>query len=800
MPTLTIDKHSVTVPAGTNVLEAAKSLGIVIPHFCYHEALGAVGACRLCAMTFEEGPVKGIQMSCMVEAKDGMVVSTVDPKAAELRAHVIEWLMMNHPHDCPVCDEGGECQLQDMTIAGGHGLRRYRGKKRTFVNQDLGPFVEQEMNRCIQCYRCVRTYQDYCGGTDFGVLGSRDRLFFGRFRDGALESTFSGNLVDVCPTGVFTDKTFRFRSRAWDLEEAPSVCPHCSLGCAVIPGARYRELQRVRAGVNGKTNGFFICDRGRFGYGHANHPDRPRVPRLDGREASWPAALTAVRQRIEALVETHGPQSVALLGSPRASLEANALLGDWARRLGGAPACFECHPGRDRAARAAAAGLDRVRSLEEIRGSDLVILAGADPLAEGPMLALALRQAVRQGGQVAVLDPRPVSLPCEASHLPLSPERLPAALAALSGGDLSPFSRKEGTFLEGLRGRLERAERPVMVGGADLLGAGGVTELLAAAATLDRPGRPCGAAFLLAGPNSCGSALLAGEGPDGDHLLDAIQAGTIRALICLEADPFGEHPDPGRAQAALARLELLVALESMPTQAARRADVLLPVRVPSESAGTVVNFEGRILPFGSVFEPGIPLAVTGGGDHPPRVFEPSTPGSSPRPAWAVLAALQGRALSLAEVRRQLAAADPRFASLPGLQPGGEGTRVAGVGCPAPPLPTPLPACRPEGTLRLLPVEAPYGSELLSSLSAPLAAVMPEPFLQLSGADAERLGFTEGGAATLVTSLGRAAVAVRVAPTLPEGLALLPRLRGSSLEQFIPGGAPLYGRLEKGEGP
>ena len=206
MPTLIIDKQTVTVPEGTNVLEAAKQLGIEIPHFCHHEALGSVGACRLCAVEFLEGPVKGIQMSCMMPAKDGMVVDTGSTEVLAYRAQVIEWLMTNHPHDCPVCDEGGECQLQDMTVAGGHGIRRYTGPKRTYQNQDLGPFIAHEMNRCIQCYRCVRTYQDYCGGTDFGVLGSRQRLYFGRFSDGPLESPFAGNLVDVCPTGVLTDK------------------------------------------------------------------------------------------------------------------------------------------------------------------------------------------------------------------------------------------------------------------------------------------------------------------------------------------------------------------------------------------------------------------------------------------------------------------------------------------------------------------------------------------------------------------------------------------------------------------
>jgi len=317
MPTLTIDSREVTVPEGTNVLDAARALDIVIPHFCYHEALGAVGACRLCAMKVTDGKTTGIQMACMVGAKDGMVVSTLDPDAVELRSHVIEWLMTNHPHDCPVCDEGGECQLQEMTVAGGHSNRRYTGQKRTYRNQDLGPYIVHEMNRCIACYRCVRTYRDYCGGSDFGVFGSRDRVYFGPVRDGQLESPFSGNLVDVCPTGVFTDKTFRFKSRAWDLQEAPSICPACSLGCAVVPGARFRELQRVRAGINRAVNDFFICDRGRFATKTTNDPARPRRPRIDGQDAEMEMAIDALQQRLATVIAKHGPQSVALLGSPR---------------------------------------------------------------------------------------------------------------------------------------------------------------------------------------------------------------------------------------------------------------------------------------------------------------------------------------------------------------------------------------------------------------------------------------------------------------------------------------------------
>ncbi len=518
MPKLIIDNLEVTVPEGTNVLEAARELDIVIPHFCYHEALGAVGSCRLCAMMFVDGPVKGLQMACMVKAQDGMVVSSTDPVALDLRKHVVEWAMTNHPHDCPVCDEGGECQLQEMTVAGGHGVRRYSGKKCTFTNQDLGPFVQQEMNRCITCYRCVRTYRDYCGGTDYGVFGSRNRIQYGRFQEGALESPFSGNIIDACPTGVLTSKPFRFKTRLWDLQEAPSICPHCSLGCATVPGGRYREVQRVRAGINRETNGFFICDRGRFGYDHVNHPERPRQARVDGQQVAMDKALLAARERVAKIAAEYGPDSVAFLGSPRASLEAGVLLRDWARATGSRQLVYDAHRGRDRAARTLAAQLGvHARSQEELRQSDLIVLFGVDPLAEGPMLALAIRQAVRNGAEVVVVDPRPVTLPCAASYCPLSLERLPDVLAALGQKDLDSFSADERALLGTLSGQLGAALRPVLIGGADLLGGQGVDALCSAAARLSSPERSVGVITLLAGPNSYGGALLAGHGPDFDY-------------------------------------------------------------------------------------------------------------------------------------------------------------------------------------------------------------------------------------------------------------------------------------------
>jgi NADH-quinone oxidoreductase subunit G len=277
-----VDGKELEVDGADNLLHACLSLGLDIPYFCWHPALGSVGACRQCAVKqYRDASDKQgrLVMSCMTPSTDGTYISISDPEAVAFRASVIEWLMVNHPHDCPVCEEGGHCHLQDMTVMTGHNSRRYRFTKRTHLNQELGPFIGHEMNRCIACYRCVRYYKDYAGGTDLGVFGAHDNVYFGRASDGTLESEFSGNLVEVCPTGVFTDKTHSERyNRKWDMQFAPSVCQQCSVGCNTSPGERYGELRRVENRYNGVVNHYFLCDRGRFGYGYVNRKDRPRQP------------------------------------------------------------------------------------------------------------------------------------------------------------------------------------------------------------------------------------------------------------------------------------------------------------------------------------------------------------------------------------------------------------------------------------------------------------------------------------------------------------------------------------------
>jgi NADH-quinone oxidoreductase subunit G len=770
MPKLTIDNLQVAVNDGTTVLEAAEQLGIVVPHFCYHKALGAVGACRMCAVMVVEGTFKGLKMACLVEAEEGMVVTTGDQQTIEFRARVSEWLMLNHPHDCPVCDEGGECQLQEMTIAGGHGIRRYGGKKRTYTNQDLGPFVSQEMNRCIQCYRCVRTYKDYCGGRDFGVMGSRNRVFFGRFREGPLESDFSGNIVDACPTGVFTDKTYRFKSRFWDLQEAPSLCPHCSLGCATIPGGRYQELQRVRSGVNEKVNGFFICDRGRFGSSYVNHPERPRQARCREQVLTVADALSRLDVQARELIEQNGPEAVLLLGSNRASLESNWLLQRWAKDLGCRTPVLTSHIPRHQAAQVAAFDLsDRLASMEKVRHSDLVMVFGVDPLAEAPMLAVALRQTTENGGQVLVYDPRPVDLPCDFDHLNFSPLQLLALLAESKGPDS-----------DRLRELLSKAERPVIVAGGDLLGARGMLRVRQLAADVSSEKRPCLIFPVLGGPNSFGCAVL--SPPEQDELLTRLESGRVKMLVCMETDPLLEAPEGERFASALSRLKALVVIDYLPTPLSVHASLFIPSSAPVETAGSYVNNEGRMQLFAPVIEPGLPLAVSGAGTHPSRVFSAVASGSDPQPAWKMLQQLAGDKNDLAALRHQMQEALPRLTDFAGLQPGGASYRVANSAeCCLHEEELPE---QPLGSLQLIVTPARYGSDPLSRFSAKLTPRFAVACLQMNVRDAEQRGLKDGDKVVLDTDLGCFSLPLRCCEKLAQGCALVEN--SGAFPQLIPG--------------
>ena len=626
MATVYVDKQQYEMNPKQNLLHGCLSLGMNLPYFCWHPALGSVGACRQCAVKQfkDEADTHGkIVMACMTPAAEGTRISIQDPEAAEFRAAIIEGLMLNHPHDCPVCDEGGECHLQDMTVMTGHDYRRYTFEKRTFRNQYLGPFVNHEMNRCIQCYRCVRFYREYAGGNDLNAFALRNIVFFGRDRDGVLENEFAGNLVEVCPTGVFTDATLkRHYTRKWDLQMAPSVCVHCALGCNITAAERYGMLRRLVNRYNGEVNGYFLCDRGRFGYEFVNSERRIRQPLRKGKIATAEAALGHLRELASG--------KMIGIGSPRASLESNFAL----RSLVGEGRFYAGIPATE--SRLLKLMLDILRngpahtpSLREVESADAVFILGEDVTNVAPRMALSLRQSVRQqpmqiaerlhiplwmdhGVREAVQDEKgPLFIASTgATRLddiatrtyraaPDDQARLGFAVAnALDPRAPAPSNLSEAmlTLAAEIAQALKAAKRPLVISGPSNRSAA----LIQAAANVAWALPGASLAFTAPECNSLGLALM--DAPALDAALEA-QADTV---IILENDLYQRLPAPV-VDKFLARFQHVVALDHLETATTAKAELVLPAATFAEGDGTLVSSEGRAQRFFEVFLPPEPI-------------------------------------------------------------------------------------------------------------------------------------------------------------------------------------------------
>jgi NADH-quinone oxidoreductase subunit G len=633
MATIHVDGKDLEVDGADNLLQACLSLGLDIPYFCWHPALGSVGACRQCAVKqyTDENDKRGrLVMSCMTPATDNTWISIEDEEAKVFRASVVEWLMTNHPHDCPVCEEGGHCHLQDMTVMTGHNERRYRFTKRTHQNQELGPFIAHEMNRCIACYRCVRFYKDYAGGTDLGVFGAHDNVYFGRVEDGVLESEFSGNLTEVCPTGVFTDKTHSERyNRKWDMQFAPSICHGCSSGCNISPGERYGELRRIENRYNGSVNHYFLCDRGRFGYGYVNRKDRPRQPLL--LESQAKLSLDAALDKAADLLRG---RNIVGIGSPRASLESNYAL----RELVGAAHFYSgMEAGELRRVRQVLDILNNsplpVPSLREVEDHDAVFVLGEDLTQTAARMALALRQSVK-GKAEAMAEAMRVQPWLDAAVKNIGQHEMsPLFIASLTATKLDDIAEEcahaapddlarlgfavahaidasapavTGLDPEALALAQRIAEallagkRPLIVSGTSL----GNDALLQAAANIAKAlhaqGKAGSLSMIVPEANSLGLAMLGGESLD--DALAALTSGAADAVVVLENDLY-TRVAASQVDAALAAAKVVIVADHQRTATSERAQLLLPAASFAEGDGTLVSQEGRAQRFFQVFDP-----------------------------------------------------------------------------------------------------------------------------------------------------------------------------------------------------
>lgn len=633
MAIIHVDGKEYEVNGADNLLQACLSLGLDIPYFCWHPALGSVGSCRQCAVKQykdADDKVGRLVMSCMTPAADGTWISISDEDAKKFRENVIEWLMTNHPHDCPVCEEGGHCHLQDMTVMSGHSKRRYNFQKRTHNNQYLGPFINHEMNRCIACYRCVRYYNDYADGKDLGVYGAHNYVYFGRVQEGCLESEFSGNLTEVCPTGVFTDKTHSDHyTRKWDMQFAPSICHGCASGCNISAGERYGELRRIENRYNGEVNRYFLCDRGRFGYGYVNNDTRPKRPLLVKEQA-----VLSIDEALDKAADLLKDQRVIGIGSPRASLESNyalsKLVGVDNFSTGIASKELECI---NQAINIMKNGPLPTPTITEIEQHDAVFILGEDLTQTAARLALAVRQAVKnkaielaqkQGVQpwlaaavknIAQHEKSPLFIASVANtHLDdiatattkASPEELIQFACAVAheidntapAATALPHELKKQ--VKQVADALLAANKPLLISGCSL----NSPELLQATANianaLKLKQKEASLSLVFPEVNSVGLALLSKNALETSF--DAVAEKKADVVVILENDLYrrASHKAVDRM---LAEAKSVIVIDHQHTATSAKADLLLSAASFAEADGTLVSQEGRAQRFFQVFDP-----------------------------------------------------------------------------------------------------------------------------------------------------------------------------------------------------
>ena len=639
MPVVFIDNIPYNVKAGKNLLETSLALGIDLPYFCWHPALGSVGACRQCAVKVfkDENDKQGrLVMSCMEEVKEGLRFSVQDKTARDFREEVIEWLMTNHPHDCPVCDEGGSCHLQDMTVMTGHDYRRYQFKKRTYTNQYLGPLVHHEMNRCIQCYRCVRYYRDYANGKDLNVFAAHNHVYFGRESDGILESPFSGNLTEVCPTGVFTDKTLKNHyTRKWDLTMAPSVCQHCSVGCNTIAGERYGSIRCIQNRYNGEVNGYFLCDRGRYGYEFVNSENRITQPLIRNRLGE----AVSEKEVMDHLQVVLSSGQLVGIGSPRASMESNFAL----RQLVGEDNFYQSISEDEaylirKITTIVSSGTVHCASLHDIEQADAVVILGEDVWNTAPMMALAIMQAAKKAAaadasvqlKVPVWNDAAIKEYMQAENgfvanlslidspldevaalkLRMAPDdiaRLGFAIAnQLDAGQPAETGTDENFVQQAktIAAVLAKSKRPVIISGTSAYNEGVIKATYNLTALLNSLGKQAGLCYVLPECNSMGLGLM--HAPSIGKAIERLKRTEDTTAVLIESDLYRSIPS-SEADLFFKHCNYLVVLDSLFHRTTERAQVLVPVATFAEGDGTVVNYEGRAQRFCQVFMPSNPF-------------------------------------------------------------------------------------------------------------------------------------------------------------------------------------------------
>jgi NADH-quinone oxidoreductase subunit G len=764
--TLVVDGVEVRAPAGIMLVDAAKHGDVEIPVFCYEPKLGhPVGACRMCLVEIEGIPK--LQTACSTPVRDGMVVYTQTDRVKEAQNAVVEFLLVNHPLDCPVCDKGGECPLQDISMGWGPGKSRAIDPKRHFQKPiPLSPLIKIDRERCILCYRCVRFSQEVAEDEQLQLLGRGASTFVGTFDDRPYIAPFHGNIIELCPVGALTSDVYRFRARPWDIEDAGTVCTLCPSQCNIKLTVRDERIERVLARDNFEVDDGWLCDKGRFGYQAIESPDRITEPMIRRGGALVPVTWEEALEAAATGLREAGERAAAIVGGS-SSNEEGYLAQRIVRGALGSPHVISTYDnGGDRDLLVELTRPELAASVSDIDGAESVLVLGTDPLHSMPIIDLRIRKVVRRNGtRLAVATDRPSAIDGVAEETarygPGAMASFVEALAAEAGTDVDDSATGEmGADAERIAGILRPGSTVIVCAGEPSLA------LADLAARLDAKLLEVPAGANGRGLREVGCVPAAGPGfaetragLDPTNLCEALTEGDVDAAFLVNADPVRDAPNGPAWSEALQKAKFVLAVSMFEDASTKHADVVFPAESYAEKEGTVTHPDGRL----QRVRPGVP-----------------NPGNA-RPMWEVLvelAALLGDETGIDSAGEALAAIAqdvPFYAGITEGEIGGLGIRWqerdAASNFPAAPgaaaerlspvgVPGPSPAAT-DGALQIGTYRDLWAAEV-TDRSPALRFLRPNQTLEVSPADAERLGI--GGAEEVDvrqngTSL-RARVAIR----------------------------------------
>ena len=624
MVEIELDGKTVEVPQGSMVMHAANKLGTYVPHFCYHKKLSIAANCRMCLVEVEKAP-KPLP-ACATPVTQGMKVFTHSAKAVEAQRSVMEFLLINHPLDCPICDQGGECQLQDLAVGYGKSNSRYEEEKRVVFHKNVGPLISmQEMSRCIHCTRCVRFGQEVAGVMELGMVNRGEHSEITTFVGQTVDSELSGNMIDLCPVGALTSKPFRYAARTWELGRKRSVSPHDSLGANTTVQTKSNKVMRVVALENEAINECWISDRDRFSYEGLNSSDRITTPMVkqggQWLETDWQSALDYVAHSLKTISAESGPESIGALAHPISSTEELHLLQKIIRGLGSKQIDTRLRQTDIKGAASASWLGMPISQLSEI---DRVLIIGSFLRKDQPLIAARIRAAAKHGLQAMRIDAGGDDWIIPSVGIAANPSAWVTTLSeiALAVAKAKSVSTPAGIANVTVSTEAQKIADNLMTGSnkSVLLGSAAIAHPAAsnlhvlAQFIADNTGATLG--FLPVGGNAVGAALVNANGAG----IESILSGDRRAMILMNIEPDSDLPNPEQARVALAKSNTVIALSAFKSDDLLEvADVILPITPFTETVSTFVNAEGRV-----------------------QTIQPAVkPLGDSRPAWKVLRVLGG---------------------------------------------------------------------------------------------------------------------------------------------------------------